>query len=313
MLADRLAARTVAGARERGVEIDVSVIELRTLANEIAAGLVSQINGPGLNAAIEKLAEADGIIAATPIYKAGVSGLFKSFFDLLDNDLLIAKPVGAGGDRRHRPPRAGGRRGDALALRLHARAHRPDLALRRDRGLGRHGARGTDRARRAGAPAADGERLAEQIRAASWGSYQHQYGSAGGAELEIDLDSDLMRLATGGRNAGSERLADGPRGLVCGRWSHHPRSPPSRRTWRRSISMRTPRSFSNPASRSRTRRSNGSRPRPRRGRAASSTHGSRRGSSPIPSCEIFAWSTWWPRRCDAANSACAAPSSTGWR
>src|SRR5262249_50847056 len=69
MLADRLAARTVAGARERGVEMTVSTIELRTLANEIAAGLVSQVNGPGLKAAIEKLAEADGIVAPTPISK----------------------------------------------------------------------------------------------------------------------------------------------------------------------------------------------------------------------------------------------------
>jgi FMN reductase len=41
-------------------------------------------------------------------------------------------------------------------------------------------------------------RLAEQIREQSWGSYQHQYGSAGGTELEIDLESDLMRLAAGG-------------------------------------------------------------------------------------------------------------------
>ena len=41
-------------------------------------------------------------------------------------------------------------------------------------------------------------RLAERIREASWGDYQHEYGSAGGAELEIDLGSDLMRLAAGG-------------------------------------------------------------------------------------------------------------------
>jgi FMN reductase len=27
---------------------------------------------------------------------------------------------------------------------------------------------------------------------------QHEFGSAGGTELDIDTDSDLMRLATGG-------------------------------------------------------------------------------------------------------------------
>jgi FMN reductase len=40
--------------------------------------------------------------------------------------------------------------------------------------------------------------FADEVRSASWGSYQHEYGSAGGTELAIDLDSDLMRLATGG-------------------------------------------------------------------------------------------------------------------
>jgi FMN reductase len=40
--------------------------------------------------------------------------------------------------------------------------------------------------------------FAEKIRTESWKSYQHEYGSAGGTEFDIDLSSDLMRLATGG-------------------------------------------------------------------------------------------------------------------
>jgi len=40
--------------------------------------------------------------------------------------------------------------------------------------------------------------FARQVRDESWQSYQHEFGSAGGTELEIDIDSDLMRLATGG-------------------------------------------------------------------------------------------------------------------
>jgi FMN reductase len=198
MLADRLAARTVAGARERGVEMTVSAIELRTLANEIAAGLVSQVNGPGLKAAVEKLAEADGVIVATPIYKAGVSGLFKSFFDLLDNDLLIAKPVAmaaTAGTARHALVVDEAMR----SLFAYMRALTVPTALfaaTEDWG---------DTALEARIERAALEllllmesRLAEQIREQSWGSYQHQYGSAGGAELEIDLGSDLMRLAAGG-------------------------------------------------------------------------------------------------------------------
>jgi FMN reductase len=36
------------------------------------------------------------------------------------------------------------------------------------------------------------------VREESWKRYQHSFGSAGGTELDVDLTSDLMRLATGG-------------------------------------------------------------------------------------------------------------------
>jgi FMN reductase len=198
MLADRLAARTVAGARERGVEMEVSVIELRPLANEIAAGLVSQVNGPGLKAATGKLAEADGVIAATPIYKAGVSGLFKSFFDLLDNDLLIAKPVAlaaTAGTARHALVVDEAMR----SLFAYMRALTIPTALfaaTEDWADGALEAR-IERAALELLVLME-SRPAERIREQSWGSYQHQYGSAGGKELGIDLESDLMRLAAGG-------------------------------------------------------------------------------------------------------------------
>jgi FMN reductase len=40
--------------------------------------------------------------------------------------------------------------------------------------------------------------FAAKIKDESWQNYQHEYGSAGGSETAIDLDSDMMRLATGG-------------------------------------------------------------------------------------------------------------------
>ena len=202
MLADRLAARTVATGRERGLEVATSKIELRALANEIAAALVTQNLGPGLTAAVETLAGADGIIAATPIYKAGVSGLFKGFFDVLDNDLLIAKPVApiaTAGIARHalviddamRPLFAYMR---ALTIPTSVFASTEDWA---DSSLDQRLAR------------AALELLllmesgfADQVKQASWNSYQHEYGSAGGTELAIDLDSDLMKLATGASASG---------------------------------------------------------------------------------------------------------------
>jgi FMN reductase len=203
MLADRLAARTVAAGKERSLEIVVSTIELRTLANEIAAALVTQNLGPGLTAAVDSLAAADGIVAATPIYKAGVSGLFKGFFDVLDNDLLIAKPVApiaTAGTSRHalvvddsmRPLFAYMR---ALTIPTSVFAATEDWA---ESGLDQR----LDRAALELILLMESG-FADQVRSASWGSYQHEFGSAGGTELAIDLDSDLMRLATGGSSSSS--------------------------------------------------------------------------------------------------------------
>lgn len=198
MLADRLAARAVTTGRERGLEVAVETIELRALANEIAAALVTQNLGPGLTAAVETLAGADGIVAATPIYKAGVSGLFKSFFDILDNDLLIAKPVApiaTAGTARHalvvdeamRPLFAYMR---ALTIPTSVFASTEDWA---DPSLDQRLSRAALELILLMESA-----FADQVKQSSWSSYQHEFGSAGGNELSIDLNSDLMRLATGG-------------------------------------------------------------------------------------------------------------------
>ena len=89
MLADRVAGRVAALAAERGERVTVSVVDLREIATEVSTALVSQLTGPGLEKAIAALGQADGIVAATPVYMAGASGLFTSFFDVLDKDLII--------------------------------------------------------------------------------------------------------------------------------------------------------------------------------------------------------------------------------
>ena len=93
MLADRTAERAVGLAARHGHTVTVSVVDLREIAADISTALVSQLITPKLEQAITVLGEADGIIAAAPVYQAGPSGLFTSFFGVLDNDLLIAKPV----------------------------------------------------------------------------------------------------------------------------------------------------------------------------------------------------------------------------
>jgi FMN reductase len=198
LLAGRLSQSVVARARETGREISVSGIELRALSNEIATGLVSGLSGPGLTAAAATLAAADAIIAASPVYKAGLSGLFKSFWDLQDNDLLVAKPVllaATAGTARHALVVDEAMR----SLFTYMRAMTVPtgvFAASEDWGDPALSERSTRAALELVAlVAGDVER---EIRGESWGRYQHELGSNAGGELEIDLDSDMMRLATGG-------------------------------------------------------------------------------------------------------------------
>ncbi|MFB9688503.1 FMN reductase [Amycolatopsis plumensis] len=101
LLADRLAAATVAAA---GEPVSVTVVELRDIALDITKNLLTGFPSPQLRTAIETVTGADALIAVTPVFTAGYSGLFKSFFDVLDADSLVSKPVllaATGGTERH--------------------------------------------------------------------------------------------------------------------------------------------------------------------------------------------------------------------
>jgi FMN reductase len=201
MLADQIAQRVTDLAGRRGHEVATRVVDLRELATEITTAMVSRLAGPKLRQAVAALGDADGIVASTPVYAAGASGLFTSFFQVLDSDLLIAKPVvlaATAGTARHAlvvdeqvrslfaylrtmtvPTSLFAAPEDwsdpALAKRVDRAAF--ELLLLMESGFARH------------------------VRDESWRSYQHEFGSAGGTELAIDLDSELMRLATGGSAA----------------------------------------------------------------------------------------------------------------
>ena len=99
LLGDRLAA-----AVGRAAEVDVQVVELRELAVEIAQNFTNGFPGRALAAAQEAVAGADGLIVVTPVFSASYSGLFKSFFDVLEPEALEGKPVliaATGGSARH--------------------------------------------------------------------------------------------------------------------------------------------------------------------------------------------------------------------
>ena len=203
LLADRAARRTAALADQRGHRVRTRAVGLRELAPDITTALTSQLVTPRLQQAVDALGAADGIIAAAPVYKAGASGLFTSFFHVLDNDLLIGTPVvlaATAGTARHAlvvddqmrslfaylrtlpvptslfaaPEDWGGDAGEVNALGQRIGRAAFELVLLMESGFAR------------------------QVRGESWQSYQHEFGSAGGTELDIDTSSELMRLAAGG-------------------------------------------------------------------------------------------------------------------
>ncbi|WP_405135339.1 FMN reductase [Nocardia sp. NBC_01388] len=102
LLADRLIAATEAALT--GTELEFDIVELRDHAHGLADNLVTGFAAGALREAVDKVVTADGIIAVTPIFNASYSGLFKTFFDVLEPDSLIGKPVliaATGGTARH--------------------------------------------------------------------------------------------------------------------------------------------------------------------------------------------------------------------
>lgn len=93
MLADRLAAATERALRDQGVDVRVDTIELRDHAHDLTNHLLTGFAGDGLRDVLETVVGADGLIAVTPIFSASYNGLFKTFFDVLDDDALAGTPV----------------------------------------------------------------------------------------------------------------------------------------------------------------------------------------------------------------------------
>jgi len=104
LLADRLTAATVDALGGRAITPTVEVVELRQHARDLADNLLTGFPNAPLRAAVETVTGADGLIVVTPIFSASYSGLFKTFFDVLDKDALAGRPVLIGataGTARH--------------------------------------------------------------------------------------------------------------------------------------------------------------------------------------------------------------------
>lgn len=93
LLADRLAASVDRALRLYDEQVEVVTVELRDLAHPLTDHLLAGFPSPALAQALATVAGADAVIAVTPVFSASYSGLFKTFFDVLEPDALAGKPV----------------------------------------------------------------------------------------------------------------------------------------------------------------------------------------------------------------------------
>lgn len=100
----KLADRMLAAVAERVPGAETSVIDVRDLGHDLLNATTSGLRSEALSAALDQVASADAVIAVSPVFNGSFSGLFKLFFDVLDEGTLRDVPVllgATGGTPRH--------------------------------------------------------------------------------------------------------------------------------------------------------------------------------------------------------------------
>ncbi len=85
-------------------EDDVQVVALRDHAHAIVDAMLTGLVPDALADVIGTVTGADALVTVTPTFSASFSGLFKSFFDILESGALKGMPVllaATGGTARH--------------------------------------------------------------------------------------------------------------------------------------------------------------------------------------------------------------------
>ncbi|GAA3910214.1 NAD(P)H-dependent oxidoreductase [Microbacterium invictum] len=86
------------------VAIERELIELHTLAVDLAVTLTRGVRSDAVTAALDTVSAADVLVIATPIYRGSYTGLFKQFIDVLHQDAIAGTPVllaAGGGNDQH--------------------------------------------------------------------------------------------------------------------------------------------------------------------------------------------------------------------
>ena len=80
------------------------LVELGRLAPQLAGAVWRSQLPDAVERELAAVEQADLVVVATPVYRGAYTGLFKHFFDFIDQDALIDKPIllaATGGSERH--------------------------------------------------------------------------------------------------------------------------------------------------------------------------------------------------------------------
>ncbi|SMR81227.1 MULTISPECIES: FMN reductase [Stenotrophomonas] len=87
-----------------GVPCDQHLIELGELAPQLAGALWRSQLPETVERQLAAVEQADVLVVASPVYRGSYTGLFKHFFDFIDQDALVDTPIllaATGGSERH--------------------------------------------------------------------------------------------------------------------------------------------------------------------------------------------------------------------
>ncbi len=93
LLSEQLAAAVSAQVSKRGEGLETQIININEYTSDLAAVFTTGVYSKRLQATMEQISAADGLMAATPVFTASYSGVFKLFMDVLDPKSLLGMPV----------------------------------------------------------------------------------------------------------------------------------------------------------------------------------------------------------------------------
>jgi FMN reductase len=99
-----LLAREILSALEASREFDSRLIDLSQRSSALAGVIRREDASPEVQQDLNAVENADVVVAVTPVYRGSFTGIFKHFFDLVEQDSLQEVPVilaATGGGHRH--------------------------------------------------------------------------------------------------------------------------------------------------------------------------------------------------------------------